>query len=80
MLFAFGTPRVVTFARRSLTFPVDVVFVSADGLVTGVAPSDADHSTAVSPGPARWVVEVPGGWAARAVVRAGSPLTLPSGG
>jgi len=77
MLFVFEAPRTVTFARKSLTFPVDVVFVSADGRVMGVATLDAGHPTAASPGPARWVVEVPGGWAARAGLRVGSHMEMP---
>lgn len=77
MLFVFESPRTVTFARKSLTFPVDVVFVSADRRVTGVTTLDAGHPAAASPGPARWVLEVPGGWAARAGLRLGSRLEMP---
>ena len=77
MLFVFEAPRTVTFARKSLTFPVDVVFVSSDGRVTGVATLDAGHPTAASPGRVRWVVEIPGGRAARAGVGVGARVVTP---
>lgn len=77
MVFVYDSPRAVTFARKSVPFPIDVVFVGPDRTVTGVAPIDAGHGSAASPGIVGWVVEVPGGWAARNGVETGSPFSLP---
>lgn len=77
MLFDIDPPRNVTFALKTLSFPVDVVFVGSDGKVTAVSTLDGESPFATSPGKARWVVEVPGGWALARHVGAGSPLTGP---
>lgn len=74
MLFVIDPPRRVTFARKTLAFPVDAVFVGPDAVVTGVETIDEERPTVDSPGPVGWVVEVPGGWAADARVSEGATL------
>jgi len=65
MLFVFPDPMPVTFATKTVAFPLDVVFVGPDRRVTGVARLDRSKTTASSPGDTSWVVEVPAGWAER---------------
>ncbi|HEX9093505.1 MAG TPA: DUF192 domain-containing protein [Coriobacteriia bacterium] len=74
MLFPCDPPVPRTFARRSVAFPLDVVFVRADRTVAAIVPLDPDHGTAASPGPVAWVLEVPQGWCARNGVRVGDTL------
>jgi uncharacterized membrane protein (UPF0127 family) len=77
MLFIFDPAQPVLFARKTVPFPIDVIFVRADERVAAVLPLDAGHQFAASPGDVRWVVEVPGGWARRSSVTTGSAFTPP---
>ena len=64
MLFVFGTPAPRGFAMKGVTFPIDVVFVSADLEVSAIEPLDpGDTGVVVSPGPSAYVIELPQGWA-----------------
>jgi uncharacterized membrane protein (UPF0127 family) len=53
------------------------VFAGSDGRVLAIAPLDDGHPTAASPGPVRWVVELPGGWCSRNGVEPGARLEVP---
>lgn len=77
MVFVYSTPRPVVFARRSVPFALDVVFVAPDRRVSAVLPVDAAHETAASPGTVGWVVELPAGFAARSGITTGSAFTPP---
>ena len=47
-----------------VSFPIDVVFVGEDERISAIEPLDpGDTGLVVSPGPCRYVVELPQGWA-----------------
>jgi uncharacterized membrane protein (UPF0127 family) len=82
MLFVFPTESSVAFVMRDMNYPLDMVFVGSDGEITTV------HSAPVPPegtpeseleryrGTAKWVLEVPRGWAARNNVSAGDSVRI----
>ncbi|MDO8962944.1 MAG: DUF192 domain-containing protein [Coriobacteriia bacterium] len=76
MLFPFDPPATGAFVRRGVPFALDVVFVGADGRVSGIGRLDAGSERAAPPVPARWALEVPGGWAARAGVTTGTAFRV----
>lgn len=76
MLFVYDAPRGVKFARKTVPFPLDVIFVAADGHIIGIAPIDEAHAQASSPGPITHVIEVPFGWSARHGVGTGDAVTF----
>jgi uncharacterized membrane protein (UPF0127 family) len=77
MLFVYDPPARRTFSRSGVPFALDVVFAGSDGRVLAIAPLDDGHPTAASPGPVRWVVELPGGWCSRNGVEPGARLEVP---
>lgn len=80
MLFAFDEVAVRTFAMKEVTFSIDVVFVAEDGTVSAVEPLDpGDTRLVTSPGPSRYVIELPQGWAAENGIDVGSELVVPKG-
>lgn len=73
MLFAYPDAEPRTFAMRDVSFPIDVVFIGEDGTVSAVSALDPDDTRlAVSPGPCRYVLELPQGWAADNGIGVGS--------
>jgi uncharacterized membrane protein (UPF0127 family) len=58
-LFVFGRPEVVTFWMGSVTFPIDIIFVSPNGYVVEVSPhcQPGSHQFYGSGIPVKWVVE-----------------------
>jgi len=75
MLFVYPDTRPRTFTMEGMRFGLDIITLSAEGVVTGVvtkAPGGAAFETA----PARYVLEVPAGWAAAHGVEAGTRATL----
>jgi uncharacterized membrane protein (UPF0127 family) len=73
MLFVFDADADHEFWMKNTLIPLDMIFIAADGRVVGVAPNATPLSTAgVSVGkPSRYVLEVPGGWAAKRGIAAG---------
>lgn len=77
MLFVFGDPAVRTFAMKDVSFPIDIVFIDTAMCVSAIEPLDpGDTRLVTSPGPSRYVVELPQGWAAEHGVVVGVKLTL----
>ncbi|MFB6135221.1 MAG: DUF192 domain-containing protein [Halobacteriaceae archaeon] len=82
MLFVFRSEGRRAFVMRRMAFPLDIVFVGADGRVTTVRhapvpPPDADEADLVRyTGRAKWVLEVPRGWADRHGVAAGDRVSV----
>ncbi|NHN41609.1 DUF192 domain-containing protein [Halorubellus sp. JP-L1] len=69
MWFVHDSEENVTYVMREMSFPIDIVFVSADGRVTSVASLRApeageDGESIRASGRAKWVLEVPRGYAA----------------
>jgi uncharacterized membrane protein (UPF0127 family) len=67
MLFVFDDDDDRTFWMKNTLIPLDMLFIAADGRVVGIHAEATPLSTAsIGVGtPSRFVLEVPGGWAAR---------------
>lgn len=77
MLFVYDDAADRTFAMKDVSFPIDVLFIGEDGCVSGIVPLDPGSETlAFSPGPSRYVVELPRGWAEARGIRQGSRFEL----
>jgi len=64
MVFVYGDAAVRTFAMKEVAFPIDVLFIDEDLTVAAIEPLDpGDVRLVSSPGPCRYVVELPQGWA-----------------
>ena len=74
MLFVFDDDQDRTFWMKNTLIPLDMLFIARDGTVVGVHPDATPYSTAnISVGrPSRYVLEVPGGYAARHGIAAGA--------
>jgi len=64
MLFVHPREGRHSYVMRGMSFPLDIVFVAANGTVTRVhhAPVPDGQSGRTYSGRARWVLEVPRGW------------------
>ncbi len=78
MLFVFDEDDDHEFWMKNTLIPLDMIFIAAEGRVVGVQADAVPLSTAnVGVGrPSRFVLEVPGGWAARHGVRTGDRVEL----
>lgn len=67
MLFDFQTERPLAFWMKNTLIPLDMVFIRADGRVLSIWRNarPLDETPAPSGGPARAVLEIPGGRAAQ---------------
>ncbi len=76
MLFVFDEDRNHSFWMKNTLIPLDILFIARDGTVVGIHANATPQSTAdVAVGkPSRYVLEVPGGWAARLGVAAGAQV------
>jgi uncharacterized membrane protein (UPF0127 family) len=78
MLFDMGGMSAWMMTMRGVTFPLDMIFIDDESSVIGIVAMAAPGS----PGPygirapSRYVLEVPGGWAARHHVRPGDRVTF----
>lgn len=76
MLFAFDAPRSLRFWMWGTLFPLDAIFIDADGVVVHVE----EHTEPLSlelrgtDTPAQFVVEVGAGWTRAHGVDVGSPV------
>jgi uncharacterized membrane protein (UPF0127 family) len=77
MLFLFDEEREHTFWMKDTLIPLDIIFVDGSGRVTDVVanarPLSLEPRTG---GPARMVLEVPGGWARAHDVRVGDRMRV----
>jgi len=82
MLFVFDEESDHAFWMKNTFIPLDMIFVSSDRRVVGVHERARPHSLAPISvkRPSRWVIEVPGGWAARAGIAVGDRIDLPGEG
>jgi len=74
MLFVFDADGNQSFWMKNTLIPLDLLFIARDGTVVGIHANATPQSTAdIAVGmPSRYVLEVPGGWAARHGISAGA--------
>ena len=76
MLFVYDDAVVRTFAMKQVAFPIDVLFVGEDLTITAIEPLDpGDMRLVSSPGPCRYVVELPQGWAGEQGIAVGDAFS-----
>ena len=78
MLFVFPAEAPHQFWMKNTFIPLDMIFIAADGRIVGIHPNATPLSTAPLgvERPSRYVLEVPGGWAARRGVAPGDRVEL----
>lgn len=78
MLFVFDDDSDHSFWMKNTLIPLDMLFIAADGRIVGIHANAKPLSLAnISVGnPSRYVLEVPGGWAARHGVATGDRVDL----
>ena len=78
MLFVFDEESVQEFWMKDTLIPLDMLFIATDGRVVGIHANATPLSTAtIGVGaPSRFVLEVPGGWAARHGIASGAHVEL----
>src|SRR5438093_7648568 len=76
MLFVFDADGNHSFWMKNTLIPLDMLFIARDGLVVGIHANATPLSMAnIQVGkPSRYVLEVPGGWAARHGIAAGAQV------
>ena len=79
MLFDYGTPVRIAMWMKNTYIPLDMIFISADGTISHIAQRTVPHSLATieGPAPARAVLELNGGSAARLGIRVGDRVLHP---
>ncbi|WP_254766046.1 DUF192 domain-containing protein [Salinilacihabitans rarus] len=81
MLFVHGSEDERTYVMREMDFAIDVVFVGADGEITAIRharapdPGEDGEDLAYS-GRAKWVLEVPRGYADERGIEAGDAVAI----
>ena len=80
MLFEYDRVQPVQFWMKNTLIPLDMIFIGGDGTIVGMKTNTTPLSLAPqSVGrPSRWVIEVAGGYAARAGIAAGDKVELPA--
>ncbi len=73
MLFAYDSNQIITMWMKNTYIPLDMVFIGADGVIVRIAVMSEPFSEEIisSVKPARFVLELAGGAAARLGVKAG---------
>ena len=76
MLFVHGDADTHSYVMRNMEFPLDIIFVDANGTITTIhhAPTDGGSYD----GYGKYVLEVPRGWANETGVTTGDGVEIPS--
>src|SRR3954453_4823438 len=79
MLFDFRTPSPVSMWMKNTFIPLDMVFIDAGGRILNIAERTVPHSLdpVAAAGPARAVLEINGGTAARLGIKPGDRVLFP---
>ncbi len=79
MLFVFGSDGPRSFWMKNTPLPLDIIFINAAKRVVSIAANTTPYSLESLPsaGPAKYVLEVNGGFCARHGIAAGASVTLP---
>ena len=80
MLFVFPDESERTFWMKNTPLPLDIVYIDSSARVVSIAADTTPYSTASIPsrGPARYVLEVHGGFCRKHAILPGSPVRLPA--
>jgi len=80
MLFVFDEEKERAFWMSNTPISLDILYIRSDATIVSIAAQTTPYSekTIPSRGPARYVLEVPGGWSKRHGVKPGDRLTLPN--
>lgn len=78
MLFVFNSEKTRSFVMREMAFPIDMIFVGANGEITTIheAPVENDSDLTNYRGDAKWVLEVNYGYAAEHGIEAGDRVEI----
>jgi len=78
MLFVFDSESDRAFVMREMAFPLDMVFVAADGTITAIhhAPVESDDDLTQYSGRAKYVLEVPLGYTNETGVEVGDHIRI----
>ncbi|MFB6072238.1 MAG: DUF192 domain-containing protein [Halobacterium sp.] len=79
MLFVYESSGEHTYVMRSMSFPIDIVYVGADRRINRIhhAPVEADDGELTPyPGTGKWVLEVPYNWTVRHGVDVGDRVRI----
>ena len=79
MLFVFEDEAEHSFWMSNTPVALDILYIRNDATIVSIAANTTPYSEKKIPsrGPARYVLEVPAGWAERHGVKPGDRLTLP---
>ena len=80
MLFVFAEDRNRSFWMKNTPLPLDIIYIGADARIVSIAENTTPYSTRAIPSraPARYVLEVNGGFCKRRGVEVGSEVGLPA--
>ena len=78
MLFVFDDEDERAFVMRDMDFPIDIIFIGADGRITTIheAPVEEGTFTTRYRGDAKWVLEVNYGYAASNGITVGDEVSI----
>ncbi|WP_232687137.1 DUF192 domain-containing protein [Halobacterium zhouii] len=79
MLFVYPEAGNHTYVMRSMSFPIDIVYIGADGNITSIhhAPVEADNQNLTGySGYGKWVLEVPYNWTVEHGVEVGDEVRI----
>jgi uncharacterized membrane protein (UPF0127 family) len=79
MLFVFDGESERTFWMSNTPIPLDIIYIRGDKTIVSIAANATPYSEKQIPsrGPAHYVLEVNGGWAARHGVKSGDSVSVP---
>lgn len=84
MLFVHGSSGVQVYVMRDMAFPIDIIFISADGTITAIqqaelSPDEADDADLNRyRGRGKYVLEVPMGTADKVSLSVGDRVVIPN--
>ena len=79
MLYLYENSQRRIFTMRNTAMPLDVAFITADGIVTELATMDIDDGLYASSTEARYVLEVNAGWFQENNLQPGSQISFNTG-
>ena len=79
MLFVYSEEGHHTYVMRSMSFPIDIVYIGANGCITSIhhAPVEEDNQNLTGySGRGKWVLEVPYNWTTEHGVEVGDEVRI----